>query len=142
MGGVNHNTIAGRREQDLARAISQGPRFETVTLQLFKITAATLITGSASRYVYAMRRARVGNSTGYAPALTTDTTSETGLSVSELSNAGATWSYGVVKTHVPAGFSPVAIPVNSYVIATPHRTDNGSLVWLIINTQAIDGECP
>jgi len=142
MGGINHNTIAGRREQDLARAIAQPPAFEPVTLQLFKVTSATLITGSASRYLYGLRRARVGNSPGYAPAVTSDSHAENGLSVSELSNAGATWSYGIVKATVPAGFGPVAIPVDSYVIATPHRTDNGGYVWLIINTQAIDGECP
>lgn len=142
MGGVNHNTLYGRREQDLARAIAQPLEVEPVAFELFKIVSSTAISGGVNRHLYTMRRARVGNATGYAPAVTSNAQTETGLSVSELSNASSYWSYGVLKTNVPAGFSPQPIPDNTYVLAVPHRIDSGTLVWLIINTQAIDGACP
>ena len=50
-------------------------------------------------------------------------------------------SYGVAIGTLPAGFAPVPIPNGTYVLCVPHRITNGTLIWLIVNTQAIDGVC-
>lgn len=142
MGGVNHNTLYGRREQDLARAIAQPLEVEPVAFELFSIVSSSAIAGAYKRWVYTLRRARVGVSPGYTASSTANAQQETGLSVSELSNASATVSYGVTKTNIPTGFDAVAIPTGTLVVAVPHRISDGTLVWLIINTQAIDGACP
>ena len=63
------------------------------------------------------------------------------VSMSELGN-GAKTSYGVTVASLPAGFQPVRIPDGTPVWLVPWRMDNGVLIWVIINTQAVDGECP
>lgn len=138
----NQNSIEGRRQGDLARAISERSEFEPVTSQLMKVVSYAVLSAGNYRWTYTVRRAQVGTAAGgYGAAVTSDTQQETALSVSELSNAAAYIAYGVDKTHIPAGFAPQPIPVNTYVMCVPHRLTDGTLIWLIINTQAIDGVC-
>jgi hypothetical protein len=140
-GGINRNTIWARRQADLARVTAQPLEIEPVTAQLMRVTNFTVIDAATWRYKYRVRRARVGNSTAYTPALSTDTQEDDALSVSELSNGSSYVSYGVLKTNIPAGFAPKAIPINTYVMCVPSRTLDGTFIWLIVNTQAIDGQC-
>lgn len=141
-GGINRNTIWARRQADLARVTAQPLEVEPVTAHLMLVTNFTVIDAATWRYKYRVRRARVGNGTGYAPSLvSTDPQEDDALSVSELSNAGSYVSYGVLKTNIPAGFAPKAIPINTYVMCVPSRTLDGTFIWLIVNTQAIDGDC-
>jgi hypothetical protein len=65
------------------------------------------------------------------------------LSVSENGNGlpPTFISYGVNSANLLGSFVPQQIPVGTPVVLTPHRMANGSLIWLIINTQAIDGTC-
>lgn len=141
-GGINRNTIWARRQSDLARVTAQPLDVEPVTTQLMRVTNFTPVDAPNFRYVYTVRRARVGNAPGYAPQLIgTDTTTSTALSVSELSNATDYVSYGVLKSQIPQGFSPKPIPINTYVLCVPNRTVDGTFAWLIVNTQAIDGQC-
>ena len=51
------------------------------------------------------------------------------------------YAYGVAKTNIPAGFAPQQIPVNTFVVGVPWWCDDGTGIYLIINTQAIDGVC-
>jgi len=60
--------------------------------------------------------------------------------MSEMSN-GLTVGYGVTVSTIPAGFNPVAIPTNTAVWVVPQRVSDGNMMWLILNTQAIDGAC-
>lgn len=109
-------------------------------LVLGKITAATAI--SNFRWTYTWDEASI---TGSTPAVRTDgLTDQTALSVSELSNGATptTYAYGVPSGDLPAGFAPKAIPVGTYVILSAFRLTDGTLRWLIINTQAISGTCP
>lgn len=140
-GGINRNTLWARRQADLARVTAQPLQIEPVTAQLMRVTNFTVIDALTWRYKYRVRRARVGNSTAYTPALSTDTQEDDALSVSELSNGSSYVSYGVLKTNIPAGFTPKAIPINTYVMCVPSRTLDGTFIWLIVNTQAIDGQC-
>lgn len=141
-GGINRNTLWARRQADLARVTAQPLQIEPVTAQLMRVTNFTVIDAATWRYKYKVRRARVGNSTAYTPALvTTDPQEDDALSVSELSNGSSYVSYGVLKTNIPAGFTPKAIPINTYVMCVPSRTLDGTFIWLIVNTQAIDGQC-
>lgn len=141
-GGINRNTIWARRQADLARVTAQPLPIEPVTSQLMRITDFSVIDAATWRYKYKVRRARVGDAAGYAPALvTTDSQTDDALSVSELSNASDYVSYGVLKTNIPQGFAPKAIPINTYVMCVPGRTLDGTFIWFIVNTQAIDGQC-
>lgn len=138
----NQNSIEGRRQADLARAIRDKPEFEPVNSQLMKVVSSTAIDAANWRYLYTVRRAQVGAAATYTPAVTADTATESALSVSELSNTALAYvSYGVAKANIPAGFAPQPIPANTYVLCVPHRLTDGTLIWLIINTQAIDGVC-
>jgi hypothetical protein len=140
--GVNRNTLAARRETDLARAISQPAKEDPVAFDLFVVTGATEIGTGNYRWKYNLVRARVGNASTYNPGTSSNTFVETGLSASELSNGSiAYYSYGVQAANVPTGWAPKQIPVGSYVVAVPHRTLDGTLVWIIIANQAIDGTC-
>ena len=65
------------------------------------------------------------------------------FSVSEMSNTPPTTniSYGVSSANLLGSFGPVRIPDGTFVAMCPHRISTGLLVYLIINTQAIDGTC-
>lgn len=142
-GGINRNTVWARKSSEIARAVSQQPRVEPISSQLMKVISSTVLDAANYRWVYTLRRAVVGPAGTYVPSTTSDPLQETGLSVSELSNGvlPAFVSYGVGRANIPAGFAPQPIPNGTYVMTVPHRLSSGSLVWLIINTQAIDGVC-
>jgi len=135
-----------RFQTDIRRVATQAPQYEKLNTKLMEVTAWTLITGSDARYNYIVREAYVGGSSPYTPTnsgysgLTYDA-----LSVSELSNGTnplvGYYSYGILKTHLPAGFGATHIPVGTFVLCVPHNKTNGGIVYLIINTQAIDGVC-
>lgn len=103
---------------------------------LAQITSAAPL--ATYRWQYEWREAIIN---GTAPTSKAGGLTGTAFSVSELSNATMV-AYGATIANIPAGFAPVQIPVNTYVIIFPHRRQDGSLVWLIANTQAIDGICP
>jgi hypothetical protein len=131
-----------RRHKDLDKAARLSPEIEGVESRLFKITNTTVLNAGQARYVYTLYQARVQNvAGGYQVATTANTYPHTGLSVSELSNASAFYAYGVTKANLPAGFTAKPIPINTFVLAVPHRNQDGTLLWLILNTQAIDGVC-
>lgn len=126
---------------NLSRLATEQPVELPITTQLMKVTASSLITGSTYRYVYTVRTARVGNASSYTPAVE-GSDDYTALSISELTNvANGPIGYGTDIDNLPTGFAPVAIPNGTYVLCVPHATDDGSFVWLIVNTQAIDGAC-
>ena len=114
----------------------QPPPFREATL--FKVTASTQI-GVTNRWVYTVQKAVVGSTTSYIPQVD-EAINEEAVSVSELSN-GTYLAYGVTAANIPSGFSVVKIPNGTYVECVPHRRSDGSFVWLIVNTQAIDGTC-
>lgn len=140
-GGINRNTVWARKASDLARVTAQPLVVEPVNSQLMKVTGYTAIDAANKRYLYTVRAAQVGPASGYVAAQTGNSLEEQALSVSELSNAGSFVSYGVLKSAIPAGFAPKAIPIGTYVLCVPHRLTDGALRWLIVNTQAIDGTC-
>ena len=65
------------------------------------------------------------------------------FSISEIGNVNAnTYSYGVPLTDLPAGIRPTAIPLLRPVFCWGHKRNDGTFYYLIINTQAITGQCP
>jgi len=131
---------------DVDRARRDVPPPEPPALRLFKITAAALIPGSDKRYIYSMTRAVVKKTNAalvdtYEPSDSQTRSRYKGISISELSNAGASYAFGILKTTVPAGFAAVAIPDGTYVVAFPMTMVDGGVLWIIINTQAINGTC-
>jgi hypothetical protein len=134
-------TIDARRIGDLERAARAVDLYPPLTGWLGKVTSSTLITGTTARYLYAWVEATFGGSSPYTPAVKSDGISGNAISVSELSN-GTYASYGVTVSNIPTGFSLKAIPVNTYVWVVPFRASDGTEIYLIVNTQAIDGVCP
>lgn len=139
-GGVNRNSPWARRGADLSRAMAQPLEIEPITSQLMKVIARSTVDATNKRYKYTVRRAQVGPASTYTPTTTSNEVEEYALSVSELSN-GTYVSYGVTVSTIPAGFAPQPIPNNTYVMCVPHRLTDGTFIWLIVNTQAIDGVC-
>lgn len=138
---MSMNTREGRQQSDLSRALTYRPDLEPITTQLMKVISSSVIDAPNVRWLYSVRKAVVGNPSTYTPGLDSDSATFQALSVSELSNTGTYASYGVAIGTLPAGFAPVPIPNGTYVLCVPHRITNGTLIWLIVNTQAIDGVC-
>ena len=63
------------------------------------------------------------------------------FSISELGNLADVYAYGVPLTDLPAGIAPKAIPLGTPVFCWGHKRTNGEFYYLIINTQAISGQC-
>ena len=130
-----------RVPSDIARVTAAVPQFESSIGLLVKVTGATAIASSNYRWTYSWAAAEI---TGNTPAQKAVGLIGNALSVSELSNNALTptkYSYGITGTNIPAGFLPQQIPVGTYVWIVPQRTTTGSMIWLIVNTQAIDGVC-
>jgi hypothetical protein len=126
---------------ELDRLATEGAAVAQRETVLMKVTAASAISGATSRWKYTVQPARVGAAPTYTPALEVAISADA-LSVSELSNdATSRFSYGVDPTNLPGSFDAVQIPVGSYVLCVPHATADGAFIYLIVNTQAIDGEC-
>lgn len=128
---------------DLNRAGRDYPTPSPYYPTLMKITDASAIAGQDKRWLYTVVEATIDTGASYSPALSVNTGSYSALSVSELTNnmATNTYSYGVAKANVPAGFSAVQIPVGTYVMCVPYWRSDSTSIYLIINTQAIDGTC-
>jgi hypothetical protein len=135
------NSIDTRRIGDLERAARAVDPYPPLSGWLAKVTSASLITGTTARYLYAWTEATFAGTSPYTPSLKTDGISGNAISTSELTN-GTYVSYGVTVSNIPTGFSPKAIPVNTYVWVVPFRASDGTEIYLIVNTQAIDGVCP
>jgi hypothetical protein len=128
------------QQVDLDRAARSVDAFERRTLLLAKITASTVLDAGFARYTYSWEEAILtgGAATSKSPGL-----AGTAISISELSNAlVGKYSYGVDPVNLVGTFAPKAIPNGTFVLITPMRQQNGTLRWVIINTQAIDGACP
>jgi len=132
------------RSQQFSDATSRAqlPGVESSHGQLMKVTASSLLGGTDRRYLYDVVKQIVQPAaSSYVPTAAADTATQKALSVSELSNGVNPYSYGVTKANIPAGFAAVAIPNGTWVWCVPHRVTDGTFIWLIVNTQAIDGVC-
>lgn len=131
---------------DIDRARRDMPRNPSQTFRLMKVTGATAISGYDKRWLYTVQDAMIGTAaSGYVGTTTNlSARSYNALSVSELNNGtsstSGSYSWGVAKSTIPAGFVAVAIPTNSYVMCVHQHSGEGDIL-LIINTQAIDGTC-
>lgn len=132
-----------RASVDLARVGARSDQYPSMGqgMVLMKVISSTLITSSDKRYRYTLREAVVGPAPTYAPTLSANAAQYFGVSASELSNPGPTYAYGITAGNVPAGFNAVAIPNDSYCAAFPHYNTEGDVIFVIVNTQAIDGAC-
>lgn len=135
---------AYRRAQDFDRASREFPQEEPLWGCLAIVTGSTAITTGVGgyRWLYTWTEAQVGAAPNYLAAAKTGGISGQAISVSELGNTLTTVAYGILLANIAAGFAPVKIPTNTPVWVVPHRQTNGNLLWLIVNTQAIDGACP
>jgi len=128
------------QQTDLDRAARRVDQFERRTILLARIISSVVLDAANYRWTYSWSEAILtsASATLKSPGLT-----GTAISISELSNASSgRYSYGVNPANLTGtGFVPVAIPNNTFVIITPMRQLNGTLRWVIINTQAIDGVC-
>jgi hypothetical protein len=131
---------------DLNRAQRQYPTPLSYYPTLMKIVDVEVIAGQDKRWLYYVQEATIDTGASYAPTLSVNQGTYTALSVSELSNKTTaddySYSYGVRKSNVAAtGYQAMVIPIGSYVMAVPYWKTDGTRLYLIINTQAIDGTC-
>jgi len=147
---AHHRGLVGMRSSDrqlrtsvldINRASRQLATPDVVQHKLMKVTNFSLIGGSYKRYLYTVREATMGGGSPYAPTNSVNEGTYSALSVSELSNQGDYVSYGVLKTNIPAGFQAQPIPIGTYVMALPWWSSSGTCIYMIVNTQAIDGQC-
>lgn len=133
-----------RRAGDLDRATRLPDEREPINGLLARITGATAISSGSGgyRWLYSWSEAQVGTAPTYVSAVKSGGISGNAISVSELGNSATHVAYGVQLSNIPTGYAPVQIPTNTAVWIVPHRQSDGNLLWLIVNTQAIDGNCP
>lgn len=119
------------------KAITEPPPF------FFGVVASyTLKSGASYYYDYQIAPAYLKNTTPWnAYTIPSVTGTFPALSISEIGNQGAYYSFGVPVGDVPVGFTPKAIPVGTPVIAVRQLTDTGQFKYIILNTQAISGSC-
>lgn len=142
---IQANRQLARSPFDLDRSRRDLPQIPSVPHTLMKVTGSTAISGQDKRWLYTVEEATIDTGSSYAPTLSVNTGSYTAISISELTNGTSsttgTYSYGVPKTDVPAGFSAKAIPTGTYVLCVPWWRTDSSSIYLIVNTQAISGTC-
>jgi hypothetical protein len=108
------------------------------------LAIVTASTGTAVPYqfLYNWSEAELISASPYTVAAKSLGVQGTAVSMSELGNGAGRVAYGVTVANIPAGFAPAPIPAGTPVWIVPWRQNNGTLLWLILNTQAIDGACP
>lgn len=120
-------------------------------LGLFIVVDATAIAGTNYRWMYKIKPAAMKaqlTTPGFGKAFIPTNAPTNGfdaVSISELGNdmnSPRVYSYGVTENNLTGSFLPVRIPNQTPVIAMPYRCDNGLARYIIINTQAINGDCP
>lgn len=109
---------------------------------MFIITDTVIKLAGTYRYKYTMKRAQLADASPYAVTAKSETQTHTGYSISEMTNATGKYAYGVPTTALIGTYLPIVIPVGTAVFAVSQYTDTGTQYWLIINTQAITGDCP
>lgn len=106
------------------------------------VVSSTLKSGALYYYDYIISPATLSNTTPWGAAVKSGTPPQfAALSLSEIGNQGAYYSFGVPVAHIPAGFSPKAIPNGTPVLAVRQLTNAGTFKYIIINSQAISGTC-
>ena len=141
---MDKKNIANNRPADIANFCRPQPP-KPNPFRLMYVVSSTAISGSSYRWLYKLQPARLGNSPSYdAAAILTELDTYNGLSMSEMSNdiGSATCSYGVTLVNLPTGIVPVKIPSETFVLAMSTTTLDGAQVYIIVNTQALDGPCP
>lgn len=133
-----------RNQSDLDRVSSVRPSYEPRTIVLGVITSYSVLSALYYRWTYDWSEAILNTSTPVGVSTKTGGLQATAISISELSNRSGHpfYSYGIGAGGLPGTFVPQPIPVGTYVLLTPMRKSDGSLMWVIFNTQAIDGDCP
>lgn len=138
------SSLVSARAADIQRAATSHDAPELINGCLARITGATVITSASSvyRWLYTWTEATIGAAPSYTPAVKSGGIAGNAVSVSETGNTLTTVAYGILISHLPVGFLPVRIPNDTAVWVVPNRCSDGTLLWVIINTQAIDGTCP
>lgn len=138
---IGRSSIYSRGEPDFERVRKTGLDDDQSVGMLAIVTAAT---GTAVPYqwLYTWSEAELISASPYTVAAKATGVQGTAVSMSELGNNAGRVAYGVTVAGIPAGFAPARIPNATPVWIVPWRQNNGTLLWLILNTQAIDGACP
>lgn len=137
---MNRTDYTYRAAPAVARATRQYPQELPVWGVLARIVSSTAASG-IYRWKYEWEEAQVSATPTYGVAAKANGLKGYAMSISEIGNANGVVAFGVTTANIPAGFAPVKIPNGTAVWVVPHRCADGELLWLIMNTQAIDGTC-
>ena len=114
--------------------------YQPNNLFLMIITDASAASSPPYCWDYTVKRAKI-DATTYLVTEVAGTPSFSALSISEIGNHTGYYSFGVPAADIPSGFAPKQIPVDTPVLCTTVKLDDGTMKYLIINTQAISGTC-
>lgn len=134
---------SGRNLERFPHDFSKLRRMDPVQPRPFllgKIVSGTAIDSPTFLYEYEIEEA-ILDETDKSVDTKTDVITQIGYSISELGNASGNYAYGVPSGDLPAGFTPKKIPDGTPVFCVGMRMNDGTFFYLIINTQAISGEC-
>jgi len=146
---LKNSSFENNRYKKLKQTYEQNTVAPFILAKVLSSTPVNPGGANASNYCYRylIRECTINYVTNSKPTITdrNSTQSLTAFSSSELGNTSAVFGYGVLFADLPtapATFAPVPIPSGSVVVAVPVRnTENSELIYIIINTQAMTGQC-
>ena len=133
-----------RPMKDTTAAIRGEPLAETPPLQLMTVVSSTVLDAATWKWTYQLKPAIANAAAPFsAVARGVVTTTQRGLSVSELGNTTTFVCAGIAVANLPPGYLPVKLHDGCAVWCHGARDDKGQFYWAIVSPgQAIDGVCP
>lgn len=136
MGGLN-------KQRNTTPEIQGDPLVDTPPLQLMTVISSAVLDAGTYKWTYQLRAAIPSATTPFGIAARAGiTTTQRGLSVSEMGNTATHVCGGIAVANLPAGFVPVKLHNGAAVWCHGARDNQGQFYWAIVSpTQAVDGTC-
>jgi hypothetical protein len=111
--------------------------------QLMIVVSSAVLDAGTFKWTYQLRAAIPSATTPFGiTARAGITTTQRGLSVSEMGNTATRVCGGVLVSNLPAGYVPVKLHDGCAVWCRGARDNKGQFYWAIVSpSQAIDGTC-
>lgn len=119
------------------------PLVSTDRFQLMRVSSSAVLDAGTWKWTYQLLPAIAQATSPFGTATRTGvTTTERGLSVSEMGNTATHVCGGIPVAQIPVGFAPVKLHDGCAVWCQGCRDSAGQFYWAILTpTQAISGTC-
>ncbi|MFO0451000.1 MAG: hypothetical protein ACK52I_20465 [Pseudomonadota bacterium] len=131
------------RKNNTAYIEGPEPLVQNSDMRLMIVVSSAVLDAGTFKWTYQLKPAYAAATTPFnATAKTGITTTQRGLSISEMGNTATRVCGGVLMANLPAGYMPVKLHDGCAVWCHGARDIKGNFYWAIVSpTQAIDGEC-